>query len=287
MGRWSRGAGHGGGQRDGLEAQGDPAAGDAPHLEQVVDQVGELLHLPHDDSELPGAVLAATPKQLRGGEDGRQRVAELVAEHGEELVLGPALALRLGPGCLGRQEALVPLPLPLGQEVRRAGERLRQPVHLVHRGTRQLRPPIQGQVLRGGRCGHDPPREPPREEDCAQPGEEEGRQAQGRHLLCQGLEGVNACLEHPVEGRGGRAGALEQPVLRREAGLVCQLEHEGRAVDDHRKERAQGQRHEMGTKRRAAWRPPGTASRRVAIQARKDLGRATGRPSPRRDRELP
>jgi hypothetical protein len=44
---------------------------------------------------------AAHPHQAQGGDDRRQRVPQLVTEHGEELLLGPAGGLRLGAGALG------------------------------------------------------------------------------------------------------------------------------------------------------------------------------------------
>ena len=42
------------------------------------------------------AALAAQLHQLQRGQDRRERIAQLVAEHGQELVLGAVRRLRLG-----------------------------------------------------------------------------------------------------------------------------------------------------------------------------------------------
>src|SRR3569623_3476249 len=66
----------------------DLVAGNARDIEQVVDQTREVLDLAFDDPVLacPRAV-ALQLHQLNGGEDRRERVAQLVAEHREEVVL--------------------------------------------------------------------------------------------------------------------------------------------------------------------------------------------------------
>ena len=79
-----------------LLVQLDLAGGDARDVEQVVDQAREVPHLALDDVPLGRAGGAFAPRhQLERGDDRRQRVAQLVAEHGEELVLDPAGRLRL------------------------------------------------------------------------------------------------------------------------------------------------------------------------------------------------
>jgi hypothetical protein len=75
------------------------AAGDARHVEQIVHQSSQVLDLTLDDPVLlVAAHVRALPDQLECGHDGRQRVAQLVAEHGEKLVLGDAGYLRLAAG---------------------------------------------------------------------------------------------------------------------------------------------------------------------------------------------
>jgi hypothetical protein len=84
------GSGHHGGELDELPAQLDLAAGDPRHVHQVVDQPPHVLCLAADDRALPqGTGIRAVVHQLEGGGDGRERVAQLVAEHREELVLAP------------------------------------------------------------------------------------------------------------------------------------------------------------------------------------------------------
>ena len=74
----------------------DLAARDARHLEQVVDQSHQVLDLALDDGALlEQDVAGAQLHQLQRGRDRRQRVAQLVPEHGQEFVLGAAGRLRL------------------------------------------------------------------------------------------------------------------------------------------------------------------------------------------------
>ena len=65
------------------------AARDAGDIEQVVDEPDELSHLPLDDVARPVAALLVGG-QLEDGHgvvDGGERVAELVGQHGQELIL--------------------------------------------------------------------------------------------------------------------------------------------------------------------------------------------------------
>ena len=77
-----------------LPAQVDLAHGGARDVEEVVDQPREMGHLPLDHRPLAigGGVRRSQPHDMERGEDGRQRVAKLVSEDGEELVL---VAIRL------------------------------------------------------------------------------------------------------------------------------------------------------------------------------------------------
>jgi hypothetical protein len=74
-----------------FDAQHDLAARDARDVEQVVHQAHQVLDLALDDLALARmGVLAAHAHQLQRGDDRRQRVAQLVAQHRQELVLGLA-----------------------------------------------------------------------------------------------------------------------------------------------------------------------------------------------------
>jgi hypothetical protein len=67
------------------------ALADAGYVQQVVYQPRQLLHLPIDDDacplHAPGILLQS--EYLQGAADGSERVAQLVAEEGQELVLVP------------------------------------------------------------------------------------------------------------------------------------------------------------------------------------------------------
>ena len=88
-----------------LDARGrelDFAAGDARHVEQVVDETRQVLHLPRDDRAL--LLAAHDAPQLHHAErrhDGRERVAQFVPEHRHELVLRAADAVELRGQVLG------------------------------------------------------------------------------------------------------------------------------------------------------------------------------------------
>src|SRR5690606_6460565 len=87
-------------------AERDPAPGDPRDVEEVVHEAHEQAGLPLDDLALAQPRVAeAKLEELERAHQRRERVAELVAQHGEELVLRPVrdplpleqvLALRLG-----------------------------------------------------------------------------------------------------------------------------------------------------------------------------------------------
>ena len=88
-------------QLEGLAFEFQLALNDAGCIQQVIEQVGQVLGLALDDLMLAGKLLAlaAQFKQVQHGDDRRQRIAQLVPEHGEEFILGATrlLALMIDP----------------------------------------------------------------------------------------------------------------------------------------------------------------------------------------------
>jgi hypothetical protein len=123
---------HGVGDLDGALAQVDLAARDARDVEQVVDQPRQVRGLTLERGEF-GHRGAAQPHQLDGGRDRRQRIAQLVAEHRQELVLGAV-------GGLG-----VELRFPLAREQQLALQRVLAP----HAAQGDLRIHLCEELLRG------------------------------------------------------------------------------------------------------------------------------------------
>ena len=108
--------GHDGRDVDGLFLKPDLAAGYPGNLQQVVDQLGHLAHLVVDDVAGPaqvGVVRTELLHDLDGIADRGQRVAQLVTQHRQKLVLA-----RVGLGQLPRRRLAVEKgglrPLPLG-----------------------------------------------------------------------------------------------------------------------------------------------------------------------------
>ena len=96
-----------------LLLQEDLAPGDAGHVEQVVDDVHHMVDLAIDDRDRPASLVPVQSQALEHGDAAsyrRQRVAQLVREHGHELVLVAAL---------GAQRALSLRELARGQVVDR------------------------------------------------------------------------------------------------------------------------------------------------------------------------
>ena len=117
------------GQVERLALQPDLAAGDAPDLEQVVHQARHLLDLAGEDrADGLDHVGPARRRleQVRGVRHRGERVAQLVAEHRQELVLG---AVGGAQRLLGR---LLPV-LALADRRSRLFERAHQLAQLVHR----------------------------------------------------------------------------------------------------------------------------------------------------------
>ena len=142
--------------------QRDHPAGDPRHVEQVVDQADQVLDLPLDDVAGAAPVRLAQllqPQQLHGRADRRQRVAQLVGEHGQELVLAQRRLLQRVGGALERRRPLGDTVLQLGVQ---PFQRLGLPVeigehadlgaqdlwhdrhrHVVHRAALVAAQPIQ------------------------------------------------------------------------------------------------------------------------------------------------
>jgi hypothetical protein len=77
----------------------DLASGNPGHVEEVVDQACQVTDLALDDRALPFQSTPATElHQLQGGQNRRQRIPQLVAKHGQELVFGPIGGFRRLPG---------------------------------------------------------------------------------------------------------------------------------------------------------------------------------------------
>src|SRR5215469_17614613 len=73
-----------------FQPQLNPTGDDAGNLQQIVNQMHELMHLPADDSSclpLQGTCLLLEPQDLHGIDDRRQRIAELMGEHRQKFVL--------------------------------------------------------------------------------------------------------------------------------------------------------------------------------------------------------
>ncbi len=91
-----------------LAAHLDLAQRDARDIHQVVDQLLEVTHVPADHRDAPVA-LALQLRRARDGDgaaDGRQRIAQLVREHRQELVLAPVGVDQPGLGHLPRRDVL-------------------------------------------------------------------------------------------------------------------------------------------------------------------------------------
>ena len=88
------------GQFDAFFAKLQPVARDATHVQQVIDESGQVSHLTIDDAARPlqlGRARIRHLQDLNGVPDRRQRIAQLVREHRDEFVLATVgLAQRLG-----------------------------------------------------------------------------------------------------------------------------------------------------------------------------------------------
>ena len=131
------------------------AARQAGEVEQVVDQPGHVADLALEDLALAREdVRIAHLHQFQRGQRRRQRIAELVAERGEEVVLGLVGVLGVTARLLRPLDLLVPLALTFLEQQRRRSQRVLQPLDLGDvRGATSIggpRPPPR-------RCWRRPP----------------------------------------------------------------------------------------------------------------------------------
>ena len=78
-------------QLDAFLTKDDLATGDSRHLEQVVDETNHLPELAfhHELGSISNVLILGEPQDLQTGPHRRQRIAQLVREGGQELVLAP------------------------------------------------------------------------------------------------------------------------------------------------------------------------------------------------------
>src|SRR5262245_40875246 len=94
---------HDGAEVDRSAAQVDLARCNARHVQKIVDEPREMLDLAldHAPSGYRGVVvLPDLIQHHRGPRDRRERIPQLMAQHGQEFVLDPAGAIRLRPSLL-------------------------------------------------------------------------------------------------------------------------------------------------------------------------------------------
>jgi hypothetical protein len=88
---------HGGRSIDRTACDPDLPRRHAAHVEKVVHQACDVAELPHDHTAGQGRAVALRRRRhvedVGGGGNGPERIAQLVPEHGEELVFGAALGL--------------------------------------------------------------------------------------------------------------------------------------------------------------------------------------------------
>ena len=143
------------GEVDGLQAQHDLAGHHARDVEQIVDDPREVLHLAADDvaGARAGVVAAGRAGQHVGGAaDGAERVAQLVAQHREELVLRAVRRFGLG----ARRLLLAEEPRVLDGDRRLLGEAHADRLVLVGERARRAVADVQeAGHLRPDEHGHD------------------------------------------------------------------------------------------------------------------------------------
>ena len=136
------GAAHHPVELDALALQPDLAPRDARDVQQVVDESGHLLRLPVDHLTCTRRLLSGRRSPLEDVHavpDRRERVPQLVREHGEEVVLAPVGVDESG---IGRAQRLLSL-LPLQGRGDLVGNRPHE-LHFV-RGESRARPRPEGQ----------------------------------------------------------------------------------------------------------------------------------------------
>ena len=123
----------------------DGASLEARDVQQVVDEPGHVPDLPLQNLALPRRIVgAAQLHQVKGGQRWRERVAQLVTKHREELILAAIGRFGLRARRVGAGDLLVPLLLPRVEKRGRSGEGVQQALDLGHRRLRPRRPQSAG-----------------------------------------------------------------------------------------------------------------------------------------------
>jgi hypothetical protein len=105
---------HGLGQVEWPQLEKDLARSHARNVEQIVHDTGQVSNLPLQDlagRRRPRVRLVRQIEDRRRVRDGGQRIAQFMAEHGQEFVLGAAGSLRFGSRDLGNRQESNALPL--------------------------------------------------------------------------------------------------------------------------------------------------------------------------------
>ncbi len=245
------------------------AGRDAAHVEQIVDEAPHHRHLPLDDGPGASLLVGGCPvgaDDVRGGADRGQGIAELVREHGQELVFSP----------IGRAQRL----LVAAQLVVRGGERLRAFAHPVFQFRQHPRlGALRGCQPRGVAPEHhrQHQREPERD-GCGEQLRLDGAGAQQRGVGAaeqrRGEKGGEHAPDRPAQPRGAAPARLRQrrQPERRRAGQHREEERGGRhagearlvgePIDIHR----QRQNREPRRKERRTGRQPGHRARAPSRQ---------------------
>jgi hypothetical protein len=139
-------AAHEGGEVEGVHREHDLARHDAAHVEQIVHEALEVLRLAHDDAARARFHLVGLPDAVEdpdGVGDGAEGIAQLVAQHGEELVLGAVGRLGVGTRAalaVEKATALLLVAVALRHVPDHAGHAHGGPRLVVHEAAQALDP---------------------------------------------------------------------------------------------------------------------------------------------------
>ena len=226
--------------------QHDVAAGNAREVEQVADQppeVGDLVADRAARAVRDRVVTADAIEHAHRADDDRERVAQLVAQHRQELVLRPVGALRLGARGLGPRQQRLPLVLDAQALVDERGGRQHHQRHRPHEDLQQQERFVLGRAHEGAGAAEGlPDRDARQHADqrrrlaLAEPdgGPHERRRAQERKRQRHDPEVDEALAEHREADENRREpqrGGLEDMALRRVGPPVARPQHEQRSDD--------------------------------------------------------